>query len=181
MSRWAQIAKHLPGRTDNEVKNFWNSSIKKKLAISNTIAEDGHKSDFPANNKPHSHINSSNLGPLFPVIDIETWPEEAIIMHLEPPEQVQIKLDVTNYIVDDWNLPLTSSGSILCSDDDEKTNQSYQQGNYLVYGPLAGYPFESNMPAMDVTDSVDSFMANPSSSLGGHFGMTQNLPGHWNP
>ncbi|XP_042380735.1 transcription factor LAF1-like [Zingiber officinale] len=29
--KWSQIAMHLPGRTNNEVKNQWNSYLKKKI------------------------------------------------------------------------------------------------------------------------------------------------------
>ncbi|CAN1312468.1 Transcription factor MYB28 [Linum perenne] len=35
-NRWSAIARHLPKRTDNEIKNYWNTHLKKRLSDATT-------------------------------------------------------------------------------------------------------------------------------------------------
>lgn len=42
-SRWSVIASHLQGRTDNDVKNYWNTKLKKKLLAPSSTNKTTHK------------------------------------------------------------------------------------------------------------------------------------------
>ncbi|KFK27899.1 hypothetical protein AALP_AA8G444600 [Arabis alpina] len=70
-NKWSVIARHLPRRTDNEIKNYWNTHLKKRLieqgldpvthkplASNSTVAENLHSVNVPSSDKQYPRSSS---------------------------------------------------------------------------------------------------------------------------
>ncbi|KAI9186539.1 hypothetical protein LWI28_018348 [Acer negundo] len=105
-NRWSLIAAQLPGRTDNDVKNYWNTKLKKRLS--------GMGID-PVTHKPFSHLMAEIATTLAPP-QVAHLAEAALgcfkdeMLHLLTKKRIDFQLQqsgpgstTTTYIKNDEN------------------------------------------------------------------------------
>ncbi|KAI4307394.1 hypothetical protein L6164_030591 [Bauhinia variegata] len=93
-NKWSAIASHLPGRTDNEIKNFWNTHLKKKLI---------QMGFDPMTHQPRTDLVSSlpyllALADMTELIDYQSLDEQAV-MRLQAESAQLAKLHYLQYLL----------------------------------------------------------------------------------
>ncbi|KAK8469958.1 hypothetical protein PHAVU_004G012000 [Phaseolus vulgaris] len=83
-NRWSKIAKHLPGRTDNEIKNFWRTRIQKHMKQAENSQQQGNNSNISETNDHHHHQASSSTSLVSNMaLQIETYSAPSYQENLE--------------------------------------------------------------------------------------------------
>ncbi|CAI9756734.1 unnamed protein product [Fraxinus pennsylvanica] len=156
-NKWSKIASHLPGRTDNEIKNVWNTYLKKRLSRK-TEASDSPMDYSDSPSSPSSSI-TSNEDQIMEMTDQTVQepnakksnekPEFLKVMSKhpsdEPKETASYDSPTSSYASNFCNV----SGAIVTRPEERKGSTTSDEKNEI--------PFESDIDFWNLLDTLDPY------------------------
>jgi hypothetical protein len=158
-NRWSQIAKHLPGRTDNEVKNFWHTSLKKKLKSSNALNLPGTLATCPDIGHP---ISSGDANP-------------NLIINSQQDQQHHIPTPITMLQVD-LELQHNNCCPTMVNFPPLIPAVPSDSSSYVTWSPLVGYDHQLGPNQHDIGHPISSEDANPNLIINSQQDQQHHIP-----
>ncbi|PSS30669.1 Transcription factor like [Actinidia chinensis var. chinensis] len=143
-SRWSIISAQLPGRTDNDIKNYWNTKLKKKLMGNQRKEQQARRAKQEMKRESEISMASDAMNTIIPY-----WPEPNLSMPT-------VKLNQENHHLKDQEFLKKFPGSIegRFIDDGQETNINSENFRY---------PFDNSTTQDQLYDnSINTFASTPS-------------------